>query len=184
MVQSAGDASDGVIVTPTESQIYAAFRAWLISILPSGMMVIQGQQNRFAPPPDPFAVMTIIDRERLALNGWTYGTDTRVVTDIVSLKMQIKLFGPASSNQMQTVTSLWRDMQAADYFRASGLPIAPLYTSNVIQLGFVTGERQYEDCWTVDLIAQVNISLTLSQDFATSIPVGVIEVDTTYPPEE
>lgn len=185
MDESSGDAADHYVISPTESEIYTAIRAWLLEILPSGMRVIQGQQNRQAAPRDPFAVMTIIGRERIATNGWTYdGTSTRTVTEQVRITMQISLFGPASSNQMQLVTALWRDMQAVDYFRNQSVPVCPLTTSTTRQLGFITGERQYEDCWSVDLSMQVNLTVTMPQQFATSIPVTLIEVDTTYRPTE
>ncbi|MFT9441037.1 MAG: hypothetical protein ABF593_04660 [Acetobacter papayae] len=183
MVESSGDtADDYYVITPTESDIYRAVRHWLLEILPDGMQVIQGQQNRNAAPRDPFAAMVIIGRERIATNGWTYdGEATRTVTEQVQVTMQINLFGPASSNQMQMVTALWRDMQAVDFFRASGIPIAPLTTSTTRQIGFTTGERQYDDLWTVDLTMQVTLTALLPQEFATSIPVSLTEVQTTYP---
>ncbi|MBO1325347.1 hypothetical protein K2X14_11590 [Acetobacter sp. TBRC 12305] len=186
MVESSGDTADAApfVVSPTESEIYTAVRSWLLAILPAGMRVIQGQQNRQAPPTDPFATMTIIGRERIATNGWSYGTATRDVTEPVQITMQIGLFGPASSNQMQTVTALWRDMQAVDFFDGLGIPLTPLTTSDTRQLGFINGEKQYEDLWTVDLSMQVNLSVSVSQDFATSLPVQTLEVDTTYPPGE
>ncbi|GAN72111.1 hypothetical protein ASY01nite_13970 [Acetobacter syzygii] len=188
MVESSGNAADAqqfYVISPTESEIYKAVGQWLQSILPSGMAVVQGQQNRNAAPCDPFAVMTIIGRERIATNGWTYdGESARTVTEQVQVTMQINLFGPASSNQMQVVTALWRDFEAVDFFRSLNIPIAPLTTSTTRQLGFETGERQYDDLWTVDLTMQVTLTLTHPQQFATSIPIQLIEVDTTYPPTE
>lgn len=188
MVEGSGNAADAqqyYVISPTESEIYKAVGRWLQSILPSGMAVVQGQQNRNAPPRAPFAVMVIIGRERIATNGWTYdGASARTVTEQVQVTMQINLFGPASSNQMQVVTALWRDMQAVDFFRSLGVPIAPLTTSTTRQLGFETGERQYDDLWTVDLTMQVTLTLRHPQQFATSIPIQLIEVDTTYPPTE
>ena len=57
-------------------------------------------------------------------------------------------------------------------------------TSTTRQLGFETGERQYDDLWTVDLTMQVTLTTHLPQQFATSIPINLVEVDTTYPPTE
>ncbi|WP_025827524.1 phage neck terminator protein [Acetobacter okinawensis] len=188
MVEGSGNAADAqqyYVISPTESEIYKAVRSWLITILPSGMAVVQGQQNRNASPRDPFAVMVIIGRERIATNGWTYdGEATRTLTEQVQVTMQINLFGPASSNQMQVVTALWRDMQAVDFFRSLGVPIAPLTTSTTRQLGFETGERQYDDLWTVDLTMQVTLTTHLPQQFATSIPINLVEVVTAYPATE
>lgn len=186
MVEGSGNAADAYyVISPTESDIYTEVGQWLQSILPVGMAVVQGQQNRNAAPRDPFAAMVIIGRQRIATNGWTYdGVGTRILAEQVQVTMQINLFGPASSNQMQMVTALWRDMQAVDFFRASGVPIAPLTTSTTRQLGFETGERQYDDLWTVDLTMQVTLTTRLPQQFATSIPITLVEVDTTYPATE
>ncbi|MFT8720024.1 LIC_12616 family protein [Acetobacter sp.] len=181
---SRGSATPLYVVTPTEKDIYTAMRAWLLSILPDCMRVIQGQQNRAAAPLDPFAVMTIIARDRIATNGWSYTDTTRVVEEQVKLTMQVSVFGQASSNQMQLITALWRDMEAVDYFRAQPIPITPLYTSSTRQLGFINGERQYEDCWSVDLTMQVNLTVSVPQQFADSLSVDLIEVDTSYPEQE
>lgn len=103
MVEGSGNAANAYyVISPTESEIYRAMRSWLIAILPAGMAVVQGQQNRNAAPRDPFAVMVIIGRQRIATNGWTYdGVGTRTLTEQVQVTMQVNLFGPASSNQMQ-----------------------------------------------------------------------------------
>lgn len=184
MVQGSGNAPASYAVTPTEKDIYTAVRAWLLSALPSGFRVIQGQQNRAAPPPDPFAVMTIIGRERLATNGWSYTDTSRTITEQTQLTMQVSLFGCASSNQMETITMLWRDFQAVDWFRSQSIPIAPLNTSSTRQLGFLNGEKQYEDCWSADLLMQVNFTASVPQQFADTLSATLIEVDTTYPPTE
>lgn len=188
MVEGSGNAADAqsyYVISPTESEIYKSVGQWLQSILPTGMRVVQGQQNRNAPPRDPFAVMTIIGRERIATNGWAYdGEATRTLTEQVQVTMQINLFGPASSNQMQAVTLFWRDFQAVDFFKGLGVPISPLFTSTTRQLGFETGERQYEDCWTVDLSMQVTLTTRAPQQFATSIPITLDEVVTAYPATE
>lgn len=184
MVESAGDAADGYILTPTDTDIYTAVRAWLLSILPGNVRVIQGQQNRAAPPPGPFISMTLIGRERIATNGTEYTDTKRIVSEQVKRTMQLDLFGSASGDMMQVVTALWRDFQASDYFRNSGGILSPLYTSSVRQLGFINGAKQYEDCWSVDLAFQTTQKISIPQQFADTLSIDLIEVDTTYPPQE
>lgn len=184
MVESPSDAPAYYIVSPSESDIYRAVGNWLLTVLPMipQANVMVGQSNQMAAPSDPFAVMLIILRERLAANGWTYdGQSTRTITDLVKLTMQVSVFGKATSNQMEAVTTLWRDMSAVEFFNGFGVDVCPLYTSKVRQLGFINGEKQYEDCWTVDLTMQANITISIPQDFADEIVVTPISVDAEYP---
>lgn len=56
-------------VTPNQSQIQVALRAFLLAILPDGVEVIAGQTNRTPEPHTPdFVVMTVIRRERIETN--------------------------------------------------------------------------------------------------------------------
>lgn len=172
------------VTTPSESDIYKAVRFWLKAILPqvNANNIVQGQLNRVAAPLDPFVTMLIIDRRRLATNSWTYDySTTRTIVDKAQITMQINLFGAATSNEMQTITTLWRDMQAVDFFASLNAPITPLFTSDVRQSGFITSERQYNDQWSVDLEMEVNFTLPIPQDFAETITIIPISVDAEYP---
>lgn len=62
-----------LVATPTKSQIQAAIRSFLISILPPGVDVIEGQVNRVAEPSgDNFVVMVPLRIERLGYNQNDY----------------------------------------------------------------------------------------------------------------
>lgn len=61
-------------VAPTQTDILTALRAFLVSILPPGVVVQQGQANRVAEPSAPdFVLMTPMLRRRLGTNVDTYG---------------------------------------------------------------------------------------------------------------
>ncbi len=60
-------------LVPTQSNVLTALRAFLVSILPSGVAVIQGQQNRVPEPEGAdFVVMTPILKARLETNSWSW----------------------------------------------------------------------------------------------------------------
>lgn len=167
-------------ITPTEADIYTAVGKWLVQALPAipDGNVIQAQFNRRSAPTDPYATMLIYNRDRIATNAWTYdGETSRTVFEKAQITMQINVFGLATSNEMEVITTLWRDFFTADFFTADGIPLAPLYASAVRQLGFINGEKQYEDSWTVDLEMEANFTVVLPQQFATTIPIDLIEVD-------
>ena len=53
----------------TQSDVQVALRSFLLSALPSGMVVIEGQDNRVPEPTSgDFAVFTAIRRERIETN--------------------------------------------------------------------------------------------------------------------
>lgn len=188
MVQGGCDttssAGTGLRASITERDVCTVLGNWLESIFPSTTVIRQGQQNQSAPPNCCFVLMTIISRERIATNGWSYTTSTRDVTEQTKFSVQVSIFGKGSGDLIQTAMTLWRDMNAVDFFRASGLPIAPLYTSDPRQLGFINDSKQYEDNWSADFNLQANITLNVPQQFADKLTIDTLEVDTTYPPKE
>jgi len=95
-----------VTLSPTQSQIQTALRSFLLSVLPSGVEVLEGQDNRVPEPSaTDFVVMTAIQRPRLATNidsaadvafvGSIAGT-TLTVSSVTlgSLTAGATLFGP------------------------------------------------------------------------------------------
>lgn len=177
-------AGAGLKASITESDVCTVLGNWLESIFPSTTIIRKGQQNQSAPPNCSFALMTIINRERLATNGWDYTETTRNVTEQTKFSVQVSVFGKGAGDLIQAATALWRDMNAVDFFAASGMPIAPLYASDPRQLGFINAEKQYEDNWSADFQLQANITLNVPQQFADKLTIDTIEVDTTYPPKE
>ncbi|MGG6429359.1 phage neck terminator protein [Acetobacter ghanensis] len=186
MVESSGNAAEqsGCVATPDDGQIYGAVRNWLLSVLPAGVQVVQGQQNRVAPPPAPFITMTVTERTRLATNGWSYTATTREVSEPARLTMQLDLFGPAAGAYAQTLTALWQDPQAALFFAGLPFQLAPLDVGPPGQSGFRDGEHQYEENWIVALHMQVTFCLSMAQDFAITLSVNALSADVTDPPEE
>ena len=58
-----------VTVSPTQSQVEQALRAFLLAILPSGVEVVEGQDNRVAEPSAPdFIVYWPLRSDRLSTN--------------------------------------------------------------------------------------------------------------------
>lgn len=183
-VTAAAPAAGGMVESPTETAVCAALRAWLVAVLPAGVGVVAGQSNRVAPPLPPFATLTLSGRERLSSGGWHYTATTRELAVPTQLGVQVRLFGPGAGDLAQRVIALWRDMQAADFLSAQGLALSPLDVQSAHQSGFVTAEHQYEDCWEINLLAQVTFILSIPQDFATTLPVLTIGADAAYPPQE
>jgi hypothetical protein len=56
-------------LVPTQSQIQAALRGFLLAVLPPGIEIVEGQDNRVPEPVGPdFVVFTAMSRERISTN--------------------------------------------------------------------------------------------------------------------
>jgi len=175
-------------VSVTEDQVFVTLRAFLLSVLASGVEVVQGQGNRVPEPVGAdFVVMTPIGRQRLATTTTLYtdgfpGTQSRADLASMQLTVQVDIHGPAASDNAHIVGTLWRTDVAAQFFRDAAIGAAPLFNTDPRQQPFVNGEQQVETRWTMDLAIQVDSVVTTGQDFAASLSVQVVNVDAAYPP--
>lgn len=231
------------------SEIKTVLRAFVLSILPSGVEVIAGQDNRVPEPTGPdFVVMTPGRRGRLATNidtfadcffagsisgttltvssvaygsldigatifgaGVTAGTKitalgtgsggagtytvsqtqtvasenmaagTETFLEKVQIDYQIDVHGPNSAENVQTISTLFRDAYGYDYFDAQAYDVSPLYADDPKQIPFMNAEQQYEFRWVLDVTMQANINLTAPQEFADQLSATLAEIQATYP---
>ena len=103
-------------------------------------------------------------------------------TQYTELVIQCDVHGPASGDNAQRISTLIRDWYGVQAFQNVSSGIVPLYTDDPRQMPFTNAEQQWEERWVVDIHLQVNIELTLSQQFADTLNLGVISVEATYPP--
>jgi hypothetical protein len=175
----------------TETMILASLRAVLMGFLPA-IEVITAQVNRVPEPIGPdFVVMTPIGRERLATNiaNWTDGffaspqvAGTRKDMQPTKLTVQLDVHGPASANNTQIITTLFRSDVATTAFEALGRDVQALYAEDAHQSPFSNDSDQTESRWTIDVVLQANITVTSPQEFADIVTIGLINVDERFPP--
>jgi hypothetical protein len=170
-------------ISLVDQDIFTAIRTFLLTIVPSGIEVVQEQDNQVAMPKGGFVGMNNTQVVRLATNVDTYnpllGTGTKYVETAFRYMMQLDFYGPDSQSWAAMTSSLWRDEYATDLFPVN---IQPLYADDPQQMVLIDGEEQYEQRWRVQSALQYNPVITLGQDFATSLSVQLVEVDATYPP--
>jgi hypothetical protein len=176
----------------TEAQTLTALRAFLVAVLPAGVEVVKGQDNKVAEPTGPdFVVMTPILQERLSTNIVTFVdgflTNPKTPTirgDLakVAVTIQIDVHGPLASDNARMIETMLRSDWGVDQFAASSPDVAPLYASSPKQIPFLNAEQQIETRWTMDAVLECNPIVTNPQDFAGALEVEVVEVDATYPP--
>lgn len=107
---------------------------------------------------------------------------TKAILRPTEYTVQLDVHGPASADNAQIISTLLRDNYACDFFTASSIDMQTLYASGPRQLFFNNGEQQYEERWIVDSCMQINPVVSVAQQFAGTVDLGLINVDVTYPP--
>jgi hypothetical protein len=237
------------VPSPTQSQIQTVLGNFFQSILPSGVEIVQGQDNRVPEPSgSDYVVMTPLFRDRFATNEDTYadcaftgsisgtvltvtavqygviavgspvyGANVAANTTVTALgtgtggigtytvspsqtvaseamaagiglylqktrvTFQVDVHGPNSADNVQTISTLFRDDYAYQFFVAQGFDVVPLYGDDPKQIPFINGEQQYENRWTLDVVMEANATVTAPQQFADQLAVTVTEVEADYP---
>lgn len=170
-------------VSITDQDVFRAMRAFLLEVLPDGTEIVQLQGNGVSMPEGAFVGMNNGSNRRLSTNRRTYTAGSsnpgeKAVTTPSAYAMPLDFYGPDSGAWAAMVQSLFRDEFATSRFPAD---IQPLYADDPIQIPLITGEQTYEQRWRLEAVLQTNTVVTVDQDCATSLQVGLIEVDSTYP---
>jgi hypothetical protein len=235
-------------LAPNQSQIQTVLRSFLLSVLPGGVEVVQGQDNLVSEPAGAdFVVMTPLSRDRIEtnvdtfadisftgsitgsllsitevqfgvlgtstmpevfgtmVNAGTYvtgqvsgtiggvgvytvtGTQTSGVQPMAAgqvyflqptkIRMQLDVHGPNSSDNAQTISTLFRDQFAVSFFQNSGYDVWPLYADDPKQIPFPNAEMLIEYRWVIDAELQANqVVGGFPQQFANTFNVNLIQV--------
>jgi hypothetical protein len=162
----------------TEDAILTALRAFLLAVLPSGVEVVQGQQNRAPEATGPdHVVMTPDRRTQIAqtTHDWNSAGGTIGVNRSSKLHFQLDVYGPSSADNGQVITTLFRDAYGCDFFASYG--VQPLYCDDGQQMPLVNGEEQYENRWMIRATLQANILVTVPAEFADTIKAEAVPAD-------
>lgn len=132
------------------------------------------------------AVTDGIGTYKLSAGGQTITSQTlaaghRDITQGTEIEMQLDVHGPQAADTAQTITTLFRDAYAVDFFAALDIDLAPLYADEALQVPFPNKEQQWENRWVIKAHLQANPVVSVSQQFADQLSVTTIEVAATYP---
>lgn len=173
-----------VAISISQDQVFTdviAVCAALLDVSEAAGTIEQGQQNRLAMPTGGFVILTPMNKKRLSTNVASYVIPTGDVLSVSvaqQFNIQIDCYGVDSGDWASILQMGFRDQFAFDLMVNS----KPLYADDPIQLPLVNGEEQYEERWTLQLALEYTPAVTLPMQFATSLKVGLIDVDVAYPP--
>jgi hypothetical protein len=101
---------------------------------------------------------------------------TKSTMESVQMAVQVDVYGPNSGNFSQIISTLFRDEYSVEQFAALLPAISPLYADEPRQLAFSDGEQQYENRWSIDVVMQVDETVTVPQQFADTFKVNAAKV--------
>lgn len=167
------------VVTPVQSQVYAALGTFIQGMLglPSSQ-IVQGLGNRAAMPLPGFVAMTAISQERMRTNIELWdevGTSPTTFTaeQGTRLDVQIDFYGPSAGDWAAMVSTAFRSSYA---FEALAPNCAPLWIDVVPMAPLTNAEQQYEARWVATAVIQYNPVTTLPQQFADTLALGMVDV--------
>jgi hypothetical protein len=110
--------------------------------------------------------------------GSTMQAGTSQVEQTTQVTIQLDVHGPASADNAQIISTLFRDQYGTNFFEMSGFNLDALYTSDPKQMPFINGEQQFEERWTIDVMLEANAIVTIPQQFAIALgPVVLHDVE-------
>lgn len=171
-------------ISITETNLFKSLGDFISSVVATA--VVRGQVNRVPALPGGSVVMSPLLSMPLSTTVQTY-TDTFTVhtTDLkrsTQWSAQIDCYGASANDDAAAISIALRSIYGCDFFKATGLDIQPLYAGEPRQLPLITGEDQYQERWGFDAVLQYNPVISVTQDFADQLVIGLINVDATFPP--
>lgn len=165
----------------TETDVFTALRGFILSlpITVAADNVVRGLDNNVPQPLGPYIMMTEARKTPLATNETTYnGVDTKTLTAFCKMEIQVDFYGPDAGDWALIFTTAFRDQYCVDQM---GPYVAPLYCGDEIAAPLVNGEEQYEKRRIVMVNLEYNPDVDLPQEFADTLEVMLVNVETTYP---
>lgn len=175
-----------LVTTPTLDNVATVLRTLALSVVPTGVQVVQGLDNEVTlPPASPgFINMTLVAQVRLRTNEASYTdgsptTGTRIMEQGTQITVQLDCYGPDSGTWAAQLSTVLRDEYAVD---ALAPYAAPLYAEDPVMAPLIDSERKFEQRWIVGAVLQWNPATVTAQQFADTLDATLINVDEAYPP--
>lgn len=169
-----------VLPSINETQLFTALRGVLLELV--DCEVLRGPINRAAMPKGDFIVMLPADQTALSTNVTTYAATTKSVVRSTQWSAQLDCYGKLSGDRAQVIATMLRDDWACERFAALDPDVQPLYATDAKQLPLVTGEQQYEQRWMLEVRLAYKPAVTVQQESAIALEIGLIDVDERHKP--
>lgn len=109
-----------------------------------------------------------------------FAAGSEIIKQKMQITLQLDVHGPNAADNVQTITTLFRDDYATLWFFRQGYSaqgMTPLYANDPKQMAFVNAEQNYEDRWSLDVVLQVDQVITPPMQFADVVTVTPTPVE-------
>lgn len=173
-------------ISITQDDMTTALRGFLLSLVDAEVFL--AQENLVPMPNQDFVTMTPMFITGISTNRVAYldpgsGIGSEMTQRSAQWRCQLDFYGNTAQEMAAIVGTMVRSEYSANWFRQNNYQITPLYAGEPHQTTMINAEKQYENRWTLDFMAQVNAAVTTPMQFMDSITVGTIAADLKYPPE-
>ncbi len=179
----------------SESVVYQALRELIIQFTGADPdVVLKANPNRTPPPEvDDFMYMFILNQSRQSTNiheiediydGETYVESIETTSQPVRMPVQVDCFGSQALTWATIISTILRDYKGTEFLESRG--VTCLFSDEAKDLtGVALGEEQYSNRWMVQAELQRIADLEIVTETFTDVQEPeLIEIDSTYPPEE
>ncbi len=172
-------------ISPGLDTVYTAVKSFILSLLPlDNAHVVKGFPNGVAMPEGPFVAMSamIFDPLNYPVQSFDATNPAPVAIDItqsVQVSLQLDVYGPSAADWARTLELALRTSIACD---ALAPACQPLYTNPTHRIPLVDSEQQYEDRWAIEAQIEYDPTISVTQQFASTASITLINVDETYKP--
>ncbi|MGS1010124.1 phage neck terminator protein [Achromobacter anxifer] len=172
-----------VQISITENQLVEDLAAFCKTLVDCD--VVRGLPNWVPEPPRECIVITPLAALGLSLPVLSYADPSpaagrQSMTQPTRWSARVDGYGTRAQDLALTLSIALRSQYACEFLGNLGRA-QPLYAGELKQLPFESGESQTFERWSFDAVLQFNPSISVPQQFADHLRVGLIEADTTYP---
>lgn len=170
------------IIDVTEEDVYEKLTAFVKTVL-GDVDVTRGFDNGVSQPRGGYVQLSEVMSVPLATNETSYidpgvGEGTRSIKSQTKLMIQVDCYGDAAANWSTALTRLLRDPFGVKELAPT---CEPLYATDARMMPMVNGSQQYERRYMFEAILQYNPVITVTQDFADSLDLTLVNIDKVYP---
>ena len=174
----------------TDKNVFEILRSFIIDTLGTAITadnVVRVPTNR-VPSPNTYPYITLFPISKTQI-AWpsTAISDPLVQPQTEGLMMpteyqiQVDAYGPTAGDLIQLLHTVFQSPNAFDYFASQSTQgVYPILVDAPREMPFVDGEAEYELRWVMDVHLQYNPTLTTSVQTASTVQVGIINVEAAY----
>lgn len=167
----------------TKDAVVTALRSFILSVL-SDMHVVEGQQNHVPLPLGRVVVMTPLMQTAMDMPVTRYDRTAKTVGKRQSMdwRVQLDVYGEGAEDAATVLSALFRSDVSFEWLADQGHQVRALYASAPQNMAFINDAMNYESRWMLEVHLHANPTVSVPQQFADALSVGLVAANVLYEP--